>query len=767
MPTNPSIDPALLAQLQQGQMPAGWNSTQFGNQSMNGMSGDGSQMWTPNAGQTAGYTYKDPSREWYTAYDPSGQFLNAGNGRNSMTAKDVAMFAAAVYGAGTLGNMFGGPGWSFGGPGAGASVGSTAAGGGGTAVAGGGGTAAAGGGTAAVVGGGAGAGTQLPGWMMTAAKTFGPTVLSGLFANSQMPSGGVGGGGSGGAQDAISQQFNQNMLAAQVNNQMNRVNTTTPYGSQTFRTVADPNAPGGYRYEQDIQLSPAQQGLLNQYTGNQQRAGGLASQFLNQAGGAYSSPFSFGQSTQQLGALPGRLTAPDGGVFFEQNRQTVGQGPQFSSYGAGPQYGSVGGPAGPQSYDRVNYQQGGMQMAPAGAPAMSEINAPGSYSPFSFNGPQVGKLPGTGDYAAQRQGVTDSVYNQYQRLAGPQQQRQTDALDNKLKNMGLTEGTAAYQQGMTDLRTSQDQSNADIMDRAVLAGGQEQSRLAGLDLATDAQRFGQSQQVDFANPLTAYQTNRAGAQQDFTNNVTAGNFNNNARLGGYGALLNSLQLNNGARSQDFSNQLGATTANNNFGRASSNDWYSQNLGATGFNNQWAQQGMTDTRGGVDQGNRNAQQGWQNTLSGAGFNNQAYGEEYGRYLSALGLQNNMDLGRAGFNNQAQQQGYNQAMQQYLLPMQMYQGFQQGSGPTMPQFQPFGMANVSPVNNLGYQQQGYQQGMDRYNANMGMFQQGLNALAGSDWWQGLGQGGGGNALQTMPWEWTNLTSGIGASFNPFGF
>ena len=767
MPTNAPLDPAILAQLQ---APGGlglpnWSTSYFGNQTANGMSGDGNPIWTPNAGQVAGYTYKDPSREWYTAYDPQGQFLNAGDGRNSMTAKDLAMFAAAVYGAGTLSNAFGGPGWSFGGPGAGAGAGGAEAAGAGSGTSAAGGAGGAGGGTAAVGPGAAvtgGSGMSLPLWALQAAKTFGPTVLSGLFSNSQMPGGGGGGGGD--WQSMANQQFGQNMLAAQVNNQMNRVNTTTPYGSQTFRTVADPTVPGGYRYEQSIDLSPAQQGLLNQYTGNQQRAGGLASQFLNQAGGAYSQPFSFGQSPQQLGQLPGRLTAPDGGVFFEQNRQTVGQGPQFTGYGAGPQYGGVDRPSGPQSYDRVNYQAGGMQMAPNGAPALNELNAPGSFSPFSFSNPTQGRLPQTGDYAAQRQGVTDALYGQYQRLAAPQQQRQTDALDNKLKNMGLTEGTQAYTQGMADLRQSQDQANADIMDRAVLAGGQEQSRLAGLDLATDAQRFGQSQQVNFANPLAAYQTNQATAQQNFGNQVTAANFNNNARLGGYGALLNSLQLNNGARSQDFNNLLGATTANNNFGRASNNDWYSQNLGATGFNNQWAQQGMTDARGGIDQGNRNAQQTFQNTVTGAGFNNQAYGEEYGRYLSALGLQNNMDIGRTGFNNQAQQQGYTQAMQQYLLPMQMYQGFQQGSGPTMPQFQPFGMSNVNPVNNLGYQQQAYQQGMDRYNANMGLFQQGINALAGSDWWQGLGQNQG---AQPGPWDWTNLTSGIGGSFNPFGF
>ena len=109
------LDPALLQQLADGGNVPGWSATKYGNQFSNGESGDGLSLATPNAGQIAGYTYKDPSKEWYTTFDESGRFLNEGDGRNKMTAKDLAMFAAAVYGAGSLGSAFGGPGWSFGG----------------------------------------------------------------------------------------------------------------------------------------------------------------------------------------------------------------------------------------------------------------------------------------------------------------------------------------------------------------------------------------------------------------------------------------------------------------------------------------------------------------------------------------------------------------------------------------------------------------------------------------------------------------------------
>ena len=111
------LDPALIAQLIAGNQMPGWTVGKYGNaQFANGESGDGLAMSTPNAGEVSAFTYKDPSREWYTTFSPDGKFLNEGDGRNRMSAKDLAMFAAAVYGAGSLGSMFGGPGWSSGGP---------------------------------------------------------------------------------------------------------------------------------------------------------------------------------------------------------------------------------------------------------------------------------------------------------------------------------------------------------------------------------------------------------------------------------------------------------------------------------------------------------------------------------------------------------------------------------------------------------------------------------------------------------------------------
>ena len=118
------LDPALIAQLIAGNQMPGWTVGKYGNaQFANGESGDGLAMSTPNAGEVSAFTYKDPSREWYTTFSPDGKFLNEGDGRNRMSAKDLAMFAAAAYGAGSLGSMFGGPGWSFGGlPGMGQGV---------------------------------------------------------------------------------------------------------------------------------------------------------------------------------------------------------------------------------------------------------------------------------------------------------------------------------------------------------------------------------------------------------------------------------------------------------------------------------------------------------------------------------------------------------------------------------------------------------------------------------------------------------------------
>jgi hypothetical protein len=78
-------------------------------------------------------------------------------------------------------------------------------------------------------------------------------------------------------------------------------------------------------------------------------------------------------------------------------------------------------------------------------------------------------------------------------LMKPQMDRAEKALDLQLRQQGLMPGTEGYDNAMGDLRQTQTQQLADLTQRSILAGGAEQSRLAGLDLAKTQYNAGQDE----------------------------------------------------------------------------------------------------------------------------------------------------------------------------------------------------------------------------------------------------------------------------------
>jgi hypothetical protein len=257
-------------------------------------------------------------------------------------------------------------------------------------------------GTAGTTAGGATAGATAGG--TTAGTTAGQAAAGGGFLNTlQNSAGNAAGNLAVGAvaqalgpdapatpdfQAAAAQQGQDNLQAALVQNQMNRVDTTTPFGSQTFNRVADPNAPGGYRYTSNITLSPEQQALYQAETSNQIGMQNLAGQLQGRVGEGLAAPFSLG---------------------------------------------SVGDAA------RLN----------------SDPNA----------------------FSAERDQLTQAMYDRATRLRQPQMDRDRAALDTKLKNQGLMPGTEAYDVAMKSLLDSQAGELQDMLSRSIEAGGTEQSRL--------------------------------------------------------------------------------------------------------------------------------------------------------------------------------------------------------------------------------------------------------------------------------------------------
>lgn len=108
MATRANLSPEMLAQILAGTGPAGYSVYRPG--VVKGPEGGGPESWGSDVsyveGDPSGINFKDPNKEWYTTYGMDGKFLNEGNGKNSLTLKDVIMFAAVVYGMGALSSAF-------------------------------------------------------------------------------------------------------------------------------------------------------------------------------------------------------------------------------------------------------------------------------------------------------------------------------------------------------------------------------------------------------------------------------------------------------------------------------------------------------------------------------------------------------------------------------------------------------------------------------------------------------------------------------------
>lgn len=162
-------------------------------------------------------------------------------------------------------------------------------------------------------------------------------------------------------------------------------------------------------------------------------------------------------------------------------------------------------------------------------------------TPFSFNGlPQsvtnvntdipitsqiadagpIQRSIGGNDYEASRKSVEDAIYSRL----NPQLQQQRSSLETQLINKGLRPGTPAWNQAIT--LNNQGQNDARM--QAVLAGGQEQSRLFGMEQAA-GQFANQAQQQQYGqNYQNAGFQNQAQNQQ-FNQGLSNANLSNSQR----------------------------------------------------------------------------------------------------------------------------------------------------------------------------------------------------------------------------------------------
>jgi hypothetical protein len=455
-----------------------------------------------------------------------------------------------------------------------------------------------------------------------------------------------------GAAQAQAQASRENL---NTQNFANRPNINTPFGSESWTTRATTDPATGQQvteWTQNTRLDPRLQNALDSQIGVQQGRSDLAGAFMGRVQDEYRQPFDWGNLPSLTSAgTPGQLQT--GLADYTPGLQTgVGQRGVVSGFNfGGPQMGvspMVRGLATSTGTEQV--QRG---LATGDNPALPQIDN-------TFR---------------------DRVANDLMSAMMPAQQLAQQSLETDLSNRGFKVGTRGYQRAMDDLGGRQAAERYNALGQA----GQEAQRLFGMQMGA--------------------------RQQAFNEDVSGGQFANQAANQAFGQGLAANQFRNQAVGQAFNQALGAGQ----FGNQAQSQLYGQLMGQ------------------ADLANRAGQQAFSQDLAAGQFGNQA-----------LGQAQNLDINRMQAMNQAQQQQFgqnmqyanmmNQLRQQAIAEQMQRRGMslnemnalltgQQVGMPQMPRFNASGVAETPQLLNAANMQ--YNASMDAFNAQ----QQGLaNTMGG---------------------------------------
>lgn len=194
-----------------------------------------------------------------------------------------------------------------------------------------------------------------------------------------------------------------------------------------------------------------------------------------------------------------------------------------------------------------------LSKAPAAgkAPTMQTVGSGPQLQTSVAGGGDIRNSYGPTDYSADRSKVEQAIMDRAQ--GGIDNDRR--ALEQRLADQGIAIGSAAYQSAMDD----HGRSVNDMRTSAILAGGQEQSRLAGLA----------QQQATFQN---------AAQQQQWSQNLQGAAFGNDARNQQFQNTLAGTGFNNNAAAQTFDGQNAARSQYLNEAYANRNQSLNEILG---------------------------------------------------------------------------------------------------------------------------------------------------------------------------------------------
>ncbi len=141
------------------------------------------------------------------------------------------------------------------------------------------------------------------------------------------------------------------------------------------------------------------------------------------------------------------------------------------------------------NYNTSNYDNTLNNLTNYAAKASNQLNNMGNYN-FSVNASD-----------AARQRAEQASFQSYNNLMAPQFANQTNDLQTRLLNQGLSVGSSAYQRAMTDLQNSQNNALAQAANQAVLNGQNAYSQ--SLNDQINAASFSNSAQSNYINQLLA------------------------------------------------------------------------------------------------------------------------------------------------------------------------------------------------------------------------------------------------------------------------
>lgn len=324
-----------------------------------------------------------------------------------------------------------------------------------------------------------------------------------------------------------------NVGTAIANQTLANVNQSTPYGDLTYNQTGtfqwtDPNTKKGKpprvydipQFTATQTLSKPQRRLQNAQTQAEINLAQLGRDQSARIGDLLGKPMNFGG-------------APDVSA------------PELQTLGGGPKLGRVGDAA-------------AQRMVGAGPQLATELQGAGRGITSSY---------GT-DFSQDRNKVEQALMARM----NPGIEQERERLESQLANQGIALGTEAYDRAMRNHGTNTN----DARMGAILAGGQEQSRMVGMEAnraafenAAQGQRFGQtSASTQFGNQSLQAMSDNArerttlnnqSRQQNFANDVTAQGFNNQAAQQGFANRTARAGFNNQAAQQGFGNDQSMRT----------------------------------------------------------------------------------------------------------------------------------------------------------------------------------------------------------------